>query len=101
LDLEKEFLEHLPWSSLVFFFFLFFPFFLFLFSVILFYFLFLFFIFGLPLTSSSVIGDEHSSLASQKVIAVTVAPKETSTHVGMTKACEGKSAAQGPERSSR
>lgn len=89
----KEFLEHLPWSSLVF-----------LSQFFSFSFLFPFpkkIFFCLLLRSSSVIGDEHSSLASQKVIAVTVAPKETSTHVGMTKACEGKSAAQGPERSSR
>lgn len=51
--------------------------------------------------SAPVIGDEHSALASQKVVAATVTPKETSTHVGMTKACKGESAACGPERSPR
>lgn len=44
--------------------------------------------------SPPVIGDEHRAFASQKVVAATGIPKETSTHVGMTKACEG-------ERSSR
>lgn len=51
--------------------------------------------------SPPFIGDEHRAFASQKVVAATVIPKETSTHVGMTKACEGESAARGPERSPR
>lgn len=41
-----------------------------------------------------VIGNEYRAFSSQKVVVATVIPKETSTHVGMTKACEG-------ERSSR
>lgn len=54
-----------------------------------------FFLFFLS-PSAPVIGNEHSVFASQKVVAETVTPKETSTHVGMTKACKRESASLRP-----